>query len=187
MTIFFPDHRSLLCSRLSVALYHTSMLVVVVSPVASPVCTESRRVVSYVLQKTKRESFWGPSPISVIVEKVLTGSEAVQMNRMLDRRAFPRLLCIRQTYDSGARIPTSAAQFWRNAANKNGDTLGSTKDKLKQRLLDTVKATERGISTTPEQRQEIDELIAGLEPCESFHLHAPPFGVLKLKSNSAPG
>lgn len=64
-------------------------------------------------------------------------------------------------------------QFWRNAANKNGDTLGSAKDKLKQRLLDTVQSTRRGISTTEEQRQEIDELIAGLEPCESIHLHAP--------------
>ncbi|CAN0030659.1 unnamed protein product [Scytosiphon promiscuus] len=56
------------------------------------------------------------------------------------------------------------AQFWRGAANKNGDTLGSAKDKLKQRLLDTVQPTRRGISTTPDQREEIDELIAGLEP-----------------------
>ncbi|CAM9278585.1 unnamed protein product, partial [Hapterophycus canaliculatus] len=36
--------------------------------------------------------------------------------------------------------------------------------KLKQRLLDTVLSTKRGITTTAEQRLEIDELIAGLEP-----------------------
>lgn len=60
-----------------------------------------------------------------------------------------------------------ALQFWRNVANTNGDTLGTAKIKLKERLLDTVRPTNRGISTSDEQRQDIDELIAALEPCKS--------------------
>lgn len=67
------------------------------------------------------------------------------------------------------RLPTRCAvQFWRtNIADRNGDTLAAAKEKLKERLLDIVRSTERGISTSEEQRQDIDELIAALEPCES--------------------
>lgn len=57
------------------------------------------------------------------------------------------------------------AQFWRNnVGEKNGDTLEVAKEKLKERLLMLVRSTERGISTSEEQRQDIDELIAALEP-----------------------
>eukprot|EP00752_Nemacystus_decipiens_P009091 g8117.t1 len=57
------------------------------------------------------------------------------------------------------------AQFWRtNITDKNGDTLEAAKEKLKERLLMLVRCTERGISTSEEQRQDIDELIAALEP-----------------------
>lgn len=57
-------------------------------------------------------------------------------------------------------------QFWRNVANTNGDTLEAAKLKLKERLLETVRSTSRGVSTSEEQRQDIEELIAALEPCE---------------------
>lgn len=64
--------------------------------------------------------------------------------------------------------PCYAAQFWRtNITDKNGDTLEAAKEKLKERLLMVVRSTERGISTSEEQRQDIDELIAALEPCEN--------------------
>lgn len=63
-------------------------------------------------------------------------------------------------------IPTHALQFWRNVGDTNGDTLEAAKIKLKERLLDTVRPTNRGISTSKEQRQDIEELIAALEPCE---------------------
>lgn len=58
-------------------------------------------------------------------------------------------------------------QFWRNVANTNGDTLQAAKLKLKERLLETVRPTNRGISTSEEQRQDIEELITALEPCKS--------------------
>ena len=71
------------------------------------------------------------------------------------------------------RNPTGAhaEQFWRtNITDKNGDTLEAAKEKLKERLLMLVRSTERGISTSEEQRQDIDELIAALEPCEDTKL-----------------
>ncbi|CAM9727180.1 unnamed protein product [Ectocarpus sp. 6 AP-2014] len=56
------------------------------------------------------------------------------------------------------------AQFWPNREDKTGETLEAAKNKLKQRLLDTVRDTKRGISTSEEQRKDIDELIAAIEP-----------------------
>lgn len=42
--------------------------------------------------------------------------------------------------------------------------------KLKQRLLEKARFTQRGISTSAEQRQDIDALITALEPCESTNI-----------------
>lgn len=71
-----------------------------------------------------------------------------------------------------------AVQFWRtNITDNNGDTLEAAKEKLKERLLMLVRSTERGVSTSEEQRQDIDELIAALEPCEN-----QLFNVLYLES-----
>lgn len=71
-------------------------------------------------------------------------------------------------------IHAHAAQFWRtNITGKNSDTLEAAKEKLKERLLTLVRSTERGISTSKEQRQDIDELIAALEPCENQLFDVP--------------
>lgn len=64
----------------------------------------------------------------------------------------------------------AASQFWPQAT-KTGNMGSKSKEDdkvagLKRELLDVVRATERGISTTPEQREEIDRLIGALEPCE---------------------
>ena len=66
---------------------------------------------------------------------------------------------------SAPRITTApTCQFLtKKTANRNGGEAA----KLKQRLLDTVRSTRRGVSTSEDQQQEIDELIAALEPCES--------------------
>lgn len=56
-------------------------------------------------------------------------------------------------------------QFWIKPAAKSQSDAGEVA-LLKQQLIDAVQATERGVSTTPEQREDIDRLITQLEPCE---------------------
>ncbi|CAM9664382.1 unnamed protein product [Pylaiella littoralis] len=75
----------------------------------------------------------------------------------------PRDRQLRQTLHATSSNCMRAA-FWRNVANTNGDTLQAAKLKLKERLLETVRPTNRGISTSEEQRQDIEELITALEP-----------------------
>lgn len=64
----------------------------------------------------------------------------------------------------------AASQFWPQTTKAGNKGSRSTEDAqvagLKQELLDVVRATERGVSTTPEQREEIDRLIVALEPCK---------------------
>ena len=64
----------------------------------------------------------------------------------------------------------AASQFWPQTTKTGNKGSNSKEDArvagLKQELLDVVRGTERGISTTEEQREEIDRLIAALEPCK---------------------
>lgn len=70
----------------------------------------------------------------------------------------------------GSRITkttTTAAPTCQFLTKKTANGNGAEAAKLKQRLLDTVRSTRRGVSTSEDQQQEIDELIAALEPRES--------------------
>lgn len=60
-------------------------------------------------------------------------------------------------------MPT--VQFLTTPATKSGSEDAKVVE-LKQQLLKTLRPTERGVSTSDEQRQAIDALIAELEPCE---------------------
>lgn len=46
------------------------------------------------------------------------------------------------------------------------DKTANEVDILKRQLLDALQPTQRGITTTLEQRAEIDRLIEALKPCE---------------------
>lgn len=46
------------------------------------------------------------------------------------------------------------------------DTKANEVDILKRQLLDALQPTQRGVTTTLEQREEIDRLIEALKPCE---------------------
>lgn len=76
-------------------------------------------------------------------------------------------LCLCREITNHQPTTTVFYQFLKPGAQKKTNGNGAEAAKLKQRLLDAVRSTRRGISTSEEQRQDIDELIAALEPCES--------------------
>lgn len=63
-------------------------------------------------------------------------------------------------------FPHRTVQLFAKPAKAINGGKGSEVVKLKQQLLDVTQSTRRGIATSDEQREEIDGLIAALEPRE---------------------